>query len=182
MADYRTLLVPYDFSHHARVALDTALDLARHLDGVTIHLVHVIRTPAYAYAGYTSHAGATVPPPLDMEEVRASAIKSLDEVREVVAALHESLPAAIETRIVEGVAIDRALCETAESLGADLIVMGTHGRTGLAHVFLGSVAERTLRRAPCPVLTVHSDEEEEEGQGDGAGRAGSRTPSPRGQR
>jgi universal stress protein A len=51
-----------------------------------------------------------------------------------------------------------AICETAEKIGADLIVMGTHGRTGIAHVFLGSVAERTIRHAPCPVLTVRGSE------------------------
>lgn len=59
--------------------------------------------------------------------------------------------------------------DSAEDLGADLIVMGTHGRTGLTHVFLGSVAERTLRSAPCPVLTVQSPEEREAAHGPASG-------------
>lgn len=172
---YRSLLVPYDFSQHAREALDTAIELAVALGGAVVHLLHVIRTPVYAYAGYVGYPGSTVPasletvpPPLDMSDVRASAEKSLDEVREVIKGLDESSKVPIETHVLEHTVIDRAICQMAEQLDADLIVMGTHGRTGLAHVFLGSVAERTLRRAPCPVLTVHSaDEDAEEAAEDG---------------
>lgn len=77
-------------------------------------------------------------------------MKSLREVAEGLPSLRGS----VELHVVEGAGVAEMIGEVAESLGADLIVMGTHGRTGLAHVFLGSVAERTLSRAPCPVLTV----------------------------
>jgi nucleotide-binding universal stress UspA family protein len=60
-----------------------------------------------------------------------------------------------EVHVSEGLPTD-AICRVASRLHADLIVMGTHGREGLSHLLLGSVAERTLRRAPCPVLTVRA--------------------------
>lgn len=162
MTEFSKLLVPYDFSEHGRAALDTAVALGTRLGSSEIHLVHVIQTPAYAYAGYASNAGAAVPPPFDMKQIRESTLASLEEVRDVVRSLHESLPVAIEIDVFEGAAVDQTLCEAAKRLDIDLIVMGTHGRTGLAQVFLGSVAARTLRSSPCPVLTVRAPEEKDE--------------------
>lgn len=156
MSEFRTLLVPYDFSEHARAALDAAIGLANRLGEAEVHMVHVVRTPAYAYAGYPSHAGAVMPPPFDLGKLRENAQTSLNEVRDIVKALHHDFPGSIETDVVEGVAFDKSVCDMASRLRADLIVMGTHGRTGLAHVFLGSVTERTLRNAPCPVLVVRA--------------------------
>jgi nucleotide-binding universal stress UspA family protein len=60
-----------------------------------------------------------------------------------------------ERRLEEGDPVE-AILRVAEEIGADLIVMGTHGRTGLSRLFMGSVAEQVLRRAPCPVLTLKS--------------------------
>jgi nucleotide-binding universal stress UspA family protein len=147
MADYRRMIVAYDFSPHAQAALQVGVDLAGRL-GADLHLVHVVQTPAFAYSAY---GGATIAP-IDMTQVREGAMASLGEVADGVA----GLPGRCEAHVVEGVGVAAMIQETAEQLGADLIVMGTHGRTGLAHVFLGSVAERTLRGAPCPVLTVHA--------------------------
>ena len=153
MSEYRKFLVPYDFSSHARVALKTALDLARRL-GADLHLVHVIHIPPYVY-----HGGVygEAPPPIDTSSMRDAAARSLAEIANEVS----SGPCKVELHVVEGAGVAEALQRAAEDLGADLIVMGTHGRTGLAHVFLGSVAERTLRRAPCPVLTVRATDEGE---------------------
>lgn len=154
MSDYRTFLVPYDFSTHARAALFAATDLAKRLSA-DLHLIHVIHSPAYAY-GYAGMAGATVSPPIDMAEIRERAQSSLRDVADGI----QRFPGKIEPHVVEGSGIAGMIRESAEKLDADLIVMGTHGRTGLAHVFLGSVAERTLRTAPCPVLTIRSPDEE----------------------
>lgn len=155
MSEYRTFVVPIDFSAHSRAALDTATDLAKRLNA-DLHLVHVVQPPAYAY-GY-AYAGAAMPPPaVDLTEVREGAMKSLKQL----AAEIGEVPGAVEPHVVEGAGIADMIRQVAEKLDADLIVMGTHGRTGLAHVFLGSVAERTLRRAPCPVLTVQSRDEDE---------------------
>jgi nucleotide-binding universal stress UspA family protein len=151
--DFHRLLVPYDFSDHARAALGLARDLASRL-GADLHLVHVINVlPYYSYPGYAGAAPVAVP---DLIELRDSVAKSLAEV-----AAEVSDPAGkVETHVVDGPVAD-AICKCAEEIGAGLIVMGTHGRTGLAHVFLGSVAERTLRKAPCAVVTTRADEGEE---------------------
>jgi universal stress protein A len=152
MADYRVLVVPYDFSDHARAALKEAAELARRLGG-DLHLVHVVQSPLYMYSFAYAGEAAAVIPPIDMTEIREAAMKSL---RDVIAEL--DIPGKVEPHVLEGASVAETLRETAVDLGADLIVMGTHGRTGLAHAFLGSVAERTLRSAPCPVLTVQAHE------------------------
>jgi len=157
MSDYRTFVVPYDFSVHARAALLAATDLAKQLSA-DLHLIHVVQPPTYAY-GYAGMGSAAVPPPIDMTEVHEGALRSL---RDVVDGIRE-FPGKVEPHVVEGSGIADRIRECAEKLDADLVVMGTHGRTGLAHVFLGSVAERTLRSAPCPVLTLRSPEEDDAG-------------------
>jgi nucleotide-binding universal stress UspA family protein len=151
--DFRTFVVPYDFSSDAEAALGTAATLARRL-GASLHLVHVVQPPIYAYPGVT---GAPIPV-MQMEEIRNTAAAALAEV---AAAVDFGASGTIETDVVEGASIAEAVCATAASLRADLIVMGTHGRTGWSHVFLGSVAERTLRQAPCPVVTVRAPAPEE---------------------
>jgi nucleotide-binding universal stress UspA family protein len=152
MSDFRTFVVPYDFSEHARAALHVATDLARRLES-DVHLVHVIQSPSLAYVAYGDY-GTAVSAPVDMLELREIATNSL---RDVAAGI-DGGSGKIELHVVEGTSVVDAIRESAQQLDADLIVMGTHGRTGLAHVFIGSVAERTLRRAPCPVLTVRAPE------------------------
>lgn len=153
MADYRVVVVPFDFSEHARAALREAVELSRRLDA-DLHLVHVMQSPMYLYSFAYAGEAAAVSPPIDMTEIREDALKSL---REIIAEIEFS--GKIEAHVLEGANIADTVRATAENLDADLIVMGTHGRTGLAHVFLGSVAERTLRTAPCPVLTVQAPKE-----------------------
>jgi len=153
MTEFRNILVPYDFSPHARAALSTAVALAQRL-GAQLHLIHVVQSPSFVY-GYGAYGAAAAPPPVDMATLREGAMQSLQAVADGV----EDLPKQPAIHVVEGTSTAEMIREEAEELGADLIVMGTHGRTGLAHVFLGSVAERTLRRAPCPVLTVQAPEE-----------------------
>lgn len=153
MSDFKTFVVPFDFSDHARAALFTAADLARRLSA-DLHLVHVIQPPTYV-GGY----GTAPPPHLDLSELHDTVSKSLREVAEGI----EGLAGAATSQVVEDLQIAQAISDVAAERKADLIVMGTHGRTGLAHVFLGSVAERTLRLAPCPVLTVKGSETEDAG-------------------
>jgi len=144
--DFQRIVVPYDFSDHAAAALDTALELARRFDA-ELHLVHIVLVPAY---GYGTEILATSP--LLVIEASAAARLRLDEVADSLV----DPPRRVETHAVEGSQIAASIDSFAERIAADLIVMGTHGRTGLAHALIGSVAERTLRRAPCPVLTVRS--------------------------
>lgn len=157
MNEFRTFVVPYDFSPHAVAALDAAGNLAKRL-GADLHLLHVVHVPMQAYA-YAPHPAAAGRIPFDTHELREEARRALEQV----AGDLEGLPGRVQAHVVEGVGIADAIGVVAEEQGADLIVMGTHGRTGLAHVFLGSVAERTLRLAPCPVLTVRASEEAQEG-------------------
>jgi nucleotide-binding universal stress UspA family protein len=154
MPDYRTILVPYDFSDHSKKALAAAVDLGRRFDS-NLHLLHVVTPPIVAYP---TMGTAAAPPPNLLMEVREAAERSLNDV----AAAIEDPPGTVKPHIATGGATADAIREAATTLGADLIVMGTHGRTGMARVFLGSVAERTLRLAPCPVLTVRAPEEAEE--------------------
>ncbi len=144
MVHIETILVPIDFSEHASRALDHAIELAEHF-GAELHLLHSYPLPpALASAAY----GACVPPDLDVA-FRKAANEQLRECAEKVAArgLH------VETNATSVPAAD-AISAYAEKARVDLIVMGTRGLTGLKHALLGSVAERTVRMAPCPVMTL----------------------------
>jgi nucleotide-binding universal stress UspA family protein len=138
-----TILVPTDFSPDADAALEHAVDFAR-LFGARIHLLHAyyIAPQAATPWSYSFPAGL-------IDEVRQDALRRVEELREKVAArgIESSSEISPEPPSL-------AIVAAAERLKADLIVMGTRGLTGIKHVMLGSVAERTLRHAPCPVLTV----------------------------
>ena len=143
MNSIRTIVVPYDFSVDAQQALEYALELARKFDA-DLHLLHVVHAPAYAYGSEMLTTSVYVFEPEDYAQER------LDEV----AAAIIDAPGKVETHVIRGGQIAIAIDALADQLHADLIVMSTHGRTGLAHALVGSVAERTIRRAPCPVLTI----------------------------
>jgi nucleotide-binding universal stress UspA family protein len=142
------ILVPTDFSETADAALVYAKDLATRL-GASLHLVHVYTDP-YAAAASAPEVYASVPPELRQ--------RALEEARE---RLLERLDASEEQRfrgsrgIVRGL-IAHQIVDYAASQDIDLIVMGTHGRRGVAHILLGSVAEHVVRTASCPVLTVRA--------------------------
>jgi len=138
-----TILVPLDFSPHSVAALDHAIELAKQFDG-KIHLLHCYDV----YVGSVSPYGIAVPQSFDME-CREAAVRETQEWAERVKAAGIE----VETTVTPAAAPD-AIAATAKEIDADLIVMGSRGLTGLKHVVLGSVADRTLRIAPCPVLTV----------------------------
>ncbi len=149
MSSIQTIVVPHDFSEHADIALGIAAELAVELDA-DLHLLHVLQPLAYAY-GSELYVGGPLHYGLSDQTDRRRASES--QLR----ALSEGIPGfgrPVSCHVVEGARIAEAIDLEAIHLGADMIVMGTHGRTGLAHLLLGSVAEATLRRAPCPVLTV----------------------------
>lgn len=145
---FDVILVPTDFSEDADHALATALQLAKQLSGriVLLHAYHV--DVPISYPGFS--AGALVPDEY-YREVRAQADAHVEKVAK------EATAKGVEVtgKAVTGPASPAIVAE-AEALPADLIVMGTRGRTGLKHVLLGSVAERVVRTAQCPVLTVKS--------------------------
>lgn len=145
MLSFHTILVPTDFSEDAEAALQQATELAKATGG-RIHLLHVYQFPVYVGAGpgmaYSVSAEL-------IEDVRRHATARAQEVEERIRADGVS----VKSEILEGPPSER-IVDCAEREKADLIVMGTRGLTGLKHVFIGSVAERTLRHAPCPVMTV----------------------------
>lgn len=146
MRPVRTILVAVDFSPSSAEALERALDLAADLDAA-IHLVHAYDVPLVELTPYHFAIPQSV-----WDGVREAAEAQLAELRDkLVGRGVEATP-----HLAEGPAPE-AIVATAGDLGADLIVMGTRGHSRLAHALLGSVAERTLRRAHCPVLTVRSD-------------------------
>jgi universal stress protein A len=140
---FRKVLCPIDFSEHSLTALDVALKVVQQNDAA-LYLLNVAPMPAGA-AGFQ-------PVPLDpypyVEKDRREQLEKLAQ---------ERIPATVryEMLVTSGDPAERVL-ETARGLDADLIVMGTHGRKGLGHLVLGSVAERVVRESPIPVLTVHS--------------------------
>ena len=132
------ILVPIDFSPYSDAALALATSLARDGDG-TLVLAHVEVIPLSAAGGEFMYA---IPEP-PTEEL-------LDKL-EHVAPPDSHVP--VERRLLAGDPAD-AIIRLAETENIDLIVMGTHGRGAVHHVLVGSVAERVVRAAPCPVLTV----------------------------
>jgi nucleotide-binding universal stress UspA family protein len=145
-----TILVPTDFSVHSEKAIETAVALA--LDsGGSIELVHAYPI-AVPYTDPQFGGGIALPEGYN------------DQVRDAARAKVEAAAKAVAEQGVKangvarpGPASSAILAET-ERLQPDLIVMGTRGLSGLKHVVLGSVAERTIRLAPCPVLTVKVDD------------------------
>ena len=137
------ILVATDFSHTADAALAYATTLASALQS-TIHLVHVLEDPLVP-----ASVGAS-------DEFTPMPVEMPDEVRQrAEEALRARLGNAVGgTEVRTGAMAAAAIVAVARERGADLIVMGTHGRRGLAHLLLGSVAERVVRTAECPVLTV----------------------------
>ena len=147
MPHFQKILVPTDFSSDAEAALAEAIDFARSFGG-NIVLLHVHHMPVYGATPY----GYTYPTGL-LDEARQHAVARLNEHEQKVSA--EGVK--VTSELIDGLP-SHEIVEAAKRTGADLIVMGTRGLTGLKHVLLGSVAERTLRHAPCPVMTVKTPE------------------------
>jgi nucleotide-binding universal stress UspA family protein len=135
-----TVVVPVDFSAESFAAVDAALELVKHASRV--HLIHVlpILDPTEPGAVWSQ---------LDDDRRRANAIQSVRD------RLPESKYAEIDVAASFGDP-GQEIANFAESLAADLIVMPSHGRTGIKRLLIGSVAERVVRLAHCPVLVLKS--------------------------
>ena len=147
MTRFETILVPVDFSDHSKEALDTAIQIAQ-LFGSTVHLLHCYHIETAGISPY-----GIVLPSGYYEDIREAATKRLSDWREMVS--NEGIKT---ESILSAESPSLAINLAAEETNADLIVMGTRGLSGLKHAMLGSVAERIVRLAPCPVLTVKDPE------------------------
>ena len=143
MTHLKRILVPTDFSRTSDLALQYAFNLARTLQ-TSIHIVHVIETPRYATAPDAYFMGA---------ELQVQLTRQAEQRLSELQLQYTHADPVVTTQVTVGIPAER-LVELAVARGSDLIVMGTHGRTGVAHLLMGSVAERVLRSAPCPVLAV----------------------------
>jgi nucleotide-binding universal stress UspA family protein len=143
MIKLKTILVPTDFSECSEAAVKYGLELARAFDA-KLHLLHVVEDP-YTMPWAAEGLGRTIDEWVE---------QSQSECRK---RLLESVPEGDRGRVVVACPITSPCDEIigyATDENVDLIVMGTHGRGFVAHVLLGSVVERVIRRAPCPVLSV----------------------------
>jgi nucleotide-binding universal stress UspA family protein len=149
------VLCPVDYSQCSQLALRRAVELAKTFDArVTVLHVTALSAPGLMATGYGGYAGFAAGAE---DVVRAWQRDESSRLGDFVAPFMDAgVP--IETKLIAGVEGNpwREIKGLAEDLPADLIVMGTHGRTGLPHVLLGSVAEKVLRVAPCPVMTVRA--------------------------
>jgi nucleotide-binding universal stress UspA family protein len=141
----KSILHPTDFSESSAKAFEAARALAADHHAKLI-VLHVTSVPDLAYKGYGA-PGA----PLEEEEY-------IDKARRDLASLTSPSGIVLERLLEEGDAASQIL-RVANELKPDLVVMGTHGRSGLRHVLLGSVAEQIVRKATCPVLTVRAPAE-----------------------
>jgi universal stress protein A len=136
---FRKILCPIDFDRNSLVALEYARDLAKEQDA-TLHVLHVVFIPMVSpgFPGEPYPVVSEEPSKLELEQV---AREHLDGKVRYELATRSGRPA-------------ECIKQAAEELGVDLIVMATHGKTGMARLILGSVAEHVVREASRPVLTI----------------------------
>jgi nucleotide-binding universal stress UspA family protein len=151
---FTKILVPTDFSDGAKTALDRALDLRQRF-GATVTLLHIYELPTVYTDVYVFSADLIGTIERGARERMARTLEYAEKrARELDPT--QAHPA-IDGKVMAGAGA-YSIVDVAKSGGYDLIVMGTHGRTGIRHLLIGSVAERVVRTAPCPVLTIRSSD------------------------
>jgi len=145
---FRHILAPTDFSEYSKQAVASAFELAKKFDA-KLSILHVVELPAYPVEGY-------VPPSLTatfLDDLERQASQDLAQI------VPEAESAGVEVaRLVTVGSPYRKIIDMAEAEQIDLIVMATAGRTGFSRLVMGSIAERVVRTASCPVLTIRPRE------------------------
>lgn len=148
MRDFKTILFATDFSECSDYAFEYAFSLAKKCDARLL-IVHIISEPVDLRGFYVPHISFDK---LE-EEIEAGARKMMEKFCRTRLKDFTNY----ETFIVPGIPYDEIIKKGVEK-NADLLVMGTHGRTGLDHVLFGSTAEKVVRKSPLPVMTVRVNE------------------------
>jgi nucleotide-binding universal stress UspA family protein len=141
---FSTILFANDFSEGSDYAFDYALSLAKQFSARLL-IVHVINEPVDLRGFYVPH--------ISFENLEREIAESAEKMMDRFCSEKMAGFASYEKYVISGVPYEEILKKAAES-GANLIVMGTHGRTGVDHLLFGSTAERVVRGAHCPVMTV----------------------------
>ncbi len=153
MIELKHILLPTDFSEYSQVAQNYAIELAEKF-GAEIHLLHVVQD----LVAMVPEPGLAFPAPGEyMRELQESARKGLQELLSAESIAGKTHIAGIVREVRQGPPF-LEIIRYAKDANIDLIVLGTHGRSALAHILMGSVAEKVVRKSPCPVLTVRPDE------------------------
>ncbi len=142
MHRYQTVLCPVDFDENSLAAVKHAAQLAAQMDA-TLHLLHVITIIP------------TAPEIVQSLEPQRD-LSARQRLQRIADAELVGIKNQLHTKLAFAAHIPKNILATAHEVGADLIVMATHGRSGLPHLLLGSVAEAVVRSATCPVLTIRS--------------------------
>lgn len=144
---YKKILVPLDGSATAQCALSEAAELAR-LSGAALHLLHIVEA--------MDHVTGFEPAAVYAEDIRPRFLKAGQAMLDKAKAPLAAQGLAVDTTLIEseGKRVAELIADQAGRLGADLLVMGTHGRRGIDRALIGSDAERVARIAPVPVLLV----------------------------
>ncbi|MCF6157681.1 MAG: universal stress protein [wastewater metagenome] len=147
MISIKNILCPIDYSIYSEKALDYAIEIAERYQSKLI-LMHVLDIRVYDIHESELY-GVGV---MDNDTIERLKDKMLNYVKEDIGS---RIP--IEAVVVQGIPFIE-IVKAAEEYQIDLIVMGTHGRTGISHALMGSIAEKVVRKSPCPVLTVKRTE------------------------
>jgi nucleotide-binding universal stress UspA family protein len=147
MPAIRTILCPTDFSDASRHAFEHAASIAGYYRAKLVSM-HAVSPAPLLVPGYAPIGGPYFPPDIIGSELQQARVQALEDARMATAA-------GLTTEVVvKSGGTVRLILDVADELEADLIVLGTHGSGGFEHLVLGSVTEKVMRKAPCPVLTV----------------------------
>lgn len=141
----KTLLLAHDFNATSEIALDTAIELAHKLSAKIV-VAHVYSVPVYSFP----EGSSLIPSAEDAARIADAAQRSLDQVLE----RRRATPGVEISGVLRAGVPDEEICRLADEIGADMIVIGTHARGAVARALLGSVAQRVVRSAKVPVLSI----------------------------